>query len=424
MVALTATATPKVMRDVCKYLGISATSGVNVGVCRNGNLNIEVDAVDEASRHKALLNLLGHNGELSGKGKACPVIVYARTKHETEVIAELLREHDIDAKHFHGGTRISERKVVQDRFMSGTLRVVVATVAFGLGLNKPNVRGVIHCGMPRSVEAYVQEMGRAGRDGDPSLCVTLFSPDESARNLSLTQSDGVDVSQIRAFLLWLAERATASGSDTATVPAATVAAKFDLKEGMMETLLVYLAEMGAVELMSPRHASARIEFVGRATGRELSRTCPAIAAVLRVAKLREQQLEFCPSDAGDVIHELRRLQNENKIKLDLFDLSTCVRVIDTFSSSNCLEKRAMELHARASALQDIAVSKVHAIHVLMSHAVASHKKMISRDEVAKSIRENIPKLTFRPVLQTTARVRERRMQSPYLARGSRARILP
>ncbi|WP_170451641.1 DNA helicase RecQ [Ruegeria arenilitoris] len=105
-------------------------------------------------------------------------IVYCGTRNKTEVLAQALREQGHSACHYHGGMEAEDRRIVETRFAREDGLIVVATVAFGMGIDKPDIRWVAHADLPKSIEAYYQEIGRAGRDGGPAETLTLFGPDD------------------------------------------------------------------------------------------------------------------------------------------------------------------------------------------------------------------------------------------------------
>ena len=166
VVALTATATPLVQDDIVEQLGL-VQAGRFIHGFRRDNLAIEVVEV-ATSQRKDLA------GELLLDAECRPAIIYAPTRVQTESLALELRQH-FPCEAYHAGLDAERRKRVQEQFLEGQIEVMVATIAFGMGIDKPDIRTVIHTALPGSLEAYYQEIGRAGRDGKPSRTLLMHS---------------------------------------------------------------------------------------------------------------------------------------------------------------------------------------------------------------------------------------------------------
>jgi ATP-dependent DNA helicase RecQ len=163
--AFTATATPEVRDDIVDLLGLATPRIVVAGFDRP-NIQLRVRPVaGEWEKHQILPQLVG----------ARRALVYAATRRNAESAAQTLRLAGVAAAAYHAGLSDAERSRVQDEFASGTARVVCATNAFGMGIDRPDVEAVIHLDIPGSLEAYYQEMGRAGRDGRPAIATLLWN---------------------------------------------------------------------------------------------------------------------------------------------------------------------------------------------------------------------------------------------------------
>jgi ATP-dependent DNA helicase RecQ len=190
LLGLTATATPETARDISEALGRSPRI-VHTTVVRP-NLRYDVLRVANADdRMRALVDRL--HGLEGGSA-----IVYARSRRSTEEYARVLASHGFGAEHYHAGLEADERTRVQDAFLSGTAQVVVATTAFGMGIDKPDVRLVCLVNYPSSLEEYVQMVGRAGRDDAPSDTLLLASAGDAASLRRFALGDVPQASELRA----------------------------------------------------------------------------------------------------------------------------------------------------------------------------------------------------------------------------------
>src|SRR5213079_1215384 len=173
VIALTATATERVRADIVKQLKLREP---RCYVASFNRPNLAYRVVPKAAPYEQLAQLIRSRPNESG-------IVYCASRKSADSLARNLSEDGVSAKPYHAGLTSAERTKNQEAFLRDDVRVITATIAFGMGINKPNVRFVVHYDLPKNLESYYQETGRAGRDGLPSECILLFRPSDVAKQL-------------------------------------------------------------------------------------------------------------------------------------------------------------------------------------------------------------------------------------------------
>ena len=203
LIAVTATAPPRVRRDILQQLN---DMPIVAGDSTRPNLRFEVFYARNAD--EKLAHLLAFCKAENGSG-----IIYAGTRKRCERVAALLRKYGISADHYHAG--IDDRAEVQDDFMTGRTRVIVATIAFGMGIDKADVRFIVHFAPPDSLEAYYQEAGRAGRDGKPARCLLMYTTSDRGTLTRHAHEGVLPVETLRAVYSAVRRQLNGSGANSA-----------------------------------------------------------------------------------------------------------------------------------------------------------------------------------------------------------------
>lgn len=197
VLCLTATAKPEVVRDITDHF--RARLGIELALFDGGatrtNLSFSVVATNKESKLNDILASI--QGLPEGRSGA---VVYCATRNETERIATFLKGQGVQAAHFHAGLTSDEKATVQEAFRVGNLRVIAATNAFGMGIDKPDIRLVVHADIPGSLENYLQEAGRAGRDRAPADCMLLYHSEDVERQFTLSARSRLERHEIGAIL--------------------------------------------------------------------------------------------------------------------------------------------------------------------------------------------------------------------------------
>jgi len=279
VLAMTATAPPRVRHDIERQLLGAPGPGrapmrVLVGDTFRPNLQLTALRVrDDEEQQEALVALL--------RQLPAPGIIYARSRKRCDELAGALVGYGVRAAAYHAG--LEGRAAIQDQFMRDQLDVIVATVAFGMGVDKPNIRFIVHCGLPNSVEGYYQEIGRAGRDGQPGHCVLIYSEGEGGTLARLAGRDQLTEERVRTA--YAALRGVLDGTKTGPVPLAQIAAAVQGTDTEARMLLGVLEQVGLIR----RHYDApQTLTIQRLAPRFGGRPDPALQAFCAAANLVAQ----------------------------------------------------------------------------------------------------------------------------------------
>ncbi|MFN7133477.1 MAG: RecQ family ATP-dependent DNA helicase, partial [Myxococcales bacterium] len=286
--AFTATATPAVRDDIVRTLRLKDPS-VSVAGFDRPNLFLEVAMVSgEADKVQRIAGACREGGG----------IVYCATRKDVEKVADLLKDYGVDALAYHAGMSDEQRRRIQDRFMAEPDAVVCATNAFGMGVDKPELRFVVHFAVPRTVEAYYQEIGRAGRDGRPARTLLLFNHADVYVQERLLQANYPEPSLIcRVWEYLRAEAADASPDAFGQLPPVEV----------NEAVLARRFNVGNMELGAAVRQLERADHLVRVGGGVIVREPELEASKLRVdfaalAERRERELRMLKRMADYAYH--------------------------------------------------------------------------------------------------------------------------
>ncbi|WP_250460156.1 RecQ family ATP-dependent DNA helicase [Microbulbifer litoralis] len=267
ILALTATATPEVAADIRRQFDIADTAQVQTGFYRE-NLQLLVTPCGEAQKLPRLSERL-----LAEPG--APAIVYVTLQQTAETVAGQLAAAGVRATAYHAGMKPEQRERVQNAFMAGEISAVVATIAFGMGIDKADIRAVYHYNLPKSLENYMQEIGRAGRDGKAARCELLACADDRRVLENFTYGDTPINEHLQALLHHLLER-----GEEFDISVYQLSAEFDIRQLVVNTALTYLELEKVIRATGPFYSSYQIQFL-QPVAEILTRFDPARADFLQ-----------------------------------------------------------------------------------------------------------------------------------------------
>ncbi|MCK6190210.1 RecQ family ATP-dependent DNA helicase [Pseudomonas sp. EYE_354] len=355
---LTATATPKVIADMQAKFAIAADDVVTTGFYRP-NLNLLVEPVSGADKRRRLVQWMNERADQ-------PSIVYVTLQKTAEQIAEHLNRNGIQAEAYHAGLPHDKREGIQQRFMGGRSNCIVATIAFGMGIDKSDIRNVVHFDLPKSIENYSQEIGRAGRDGQPSDCLVLANRDslnvlENFVYGDTPEQDGIrrvleDLQAARSDGQWeFLLRSLSDHSNIRELPLKTLLVQLELK-GVIAPRYAFYAEYRFKYLIEPDALLAR--FSGERQ--------QFVAAIIQVCK-RAKTWATVDFDAlyqqhnaerGRVVKALDYFQERGLIELESKQMTEVYSLLDTAFDPQVL---SAELYTGFKQHEVTEVARIHAM---------------------------------------------------------------
>ncbi len=295
VLALTATATPQVLTDICREFEIESGHAVRTGFYRP-NLTLATTPVAARERDALLAQRL----KSSPPG---PTIIYVTLQRTAETVAQRLAAAGLVAKAYHAGMDDDKRTEVQDWFMQSDRGVVVATIAFGMGVDKADIRYVYHYNLPKSLENYSQEIGRAGRDGQESKCEIFVCPDDRGALENFAHGDTPSRESVRGLLGDVFR--TGRDFDLSTYECA---GRHDIRQLVVQTLLTYLELAGHLQAGTPFYS--RYSFQPLKSSQEILAQFEGerrefLAQVLRQARKAKTWFHIDLEQAGRAIGQPR-----------------------------------------------------------------------------------------------------------------------
>ncbi|KAI1323878.1 ATP-dependent DNA helicase recQ [Xylariaceae sp. FL0255] len=371
VICLTATATPRVAEDICNAFSIKDDNVFRTSPYRP-NLTLQAEAIEKkGDKFARLLQFLAnHPG---------PTLVYASVQKETEELAEMLCKNNYCAAPFHAGLPTAQKTKTQDQFMAGEIQIIVATIAFGMGIDKPDIRNIIHYAVASTVEEYSQQIGRAGRDGKPSFCMVYLCNDDFPTKENFARGDTPSIDSLQNLLediFFNQERSKMpDGKDVIKMSHYALGRDHDIRPNPL-TIILALVELryGLIRAITLEYSSYQFEALPSYFGRfkhEKSREAKAIFdSATKAKKWFTLDVLQAANSAGlvraDVVRRLNEIDGTH-IKLKVSGVMNRYKVLKKLpSTSKEVSELADKLHAEQLSREKDAIARFQGIIKLLT----------------------------------------------------------
>ncbi|KAK9415245.1 putative P-loop containing nucleoside triphosphate hydrolase protein [Seiridium unicorne] len=331
VVCLTATATPRVVDDICKAFLVDKSNVFRTSPYRP-NLQLLAEATtNKQHKYPKLFQFLrDHPG---------PTLVYATMQKQVESLAEDLVGQGFQAVAFHAGMKTEAKTDIQERFMASKIRIVVATIAFGMGIDKSNIRNIINWDIPATIEEYSQQIGRAGRDGKPSTCMVYICPDDFYIRENFARGDLPSKKALRSLLedVFTRETTHEPEGDVIKLGHTELSKTFDIRTSPLAVLFATLElRFGLLRAITPEYTKWTFKDNGTYYPIASRDKSAEGKAIFNYAKKKQTQYHFDPKEAmagagvlrSDLMNKINDWHNRGIIEISASGVLNRYRVLD------------------------------------------------------------------------------------------------
>ncbi|ETS78574.1 hypothetical protein PFICI_10636 [Pestalotiopsis fici W106-1] len=349
VICLTATATPRVMDDICQAFAIDKPFVFRTSPYRSNLQLLAESTLTKQDKYPKLFQFLNdHPG---------PTLVYVTLQKQAEDMARDLTKQGFEAEAFHAGMDAKKKAKIQERFMASKLRIVVATIAFGMGVDKSNIRNIVNWDLPSTVEEYSQQVGRAGRDGLPSTCLMYVCPDDFYIRENFARGDLPSKLAVRAALedVFTSEVSHEFEGNVLKLGHSELSRTHDIRMSPLAVLFATLElRFGLLRAITPEYTSWKFKDRGAYVPISQQDRSPAAKAIVSYSKKALTLYHFNPKEAmaatgilrSDLMNKINEWHNRGAIELNASGVVNRYRILDQLPSNDVeIDALTEELYA-------------------------------------------------------------------------------